>query len=107
MALPSTVTVSEITLQSVTGGTSGSPATITRDGEWTVAVVTNSDGGHGYVQLPSGCNVGDVVEVYWLENALTRILTPSGETIVDGSTYTPSAMAMFRKVASTQWGFIT
>lgn len=107
MALPSSVVVTEATIQSLTGGTSsGSPAAISRDGEWTIAVISNSDGNHGWAQLPSGCGVGDMVEVYWLFNALAGVLPPSSESFVDGSAH-EGVPAMFRKIATDVWSIIT
>lgn len=100
------------TTQSVTPGTSGSPGVISRDGELTIVL---SAGGSTssiiYVQLPSGCSVGDIVEVYCPQDPIywsVFVMPPSGETfcpIVTGAGNHGAVINnRFRKISSTQWG---
>lgn len=98
-------------IQQVSGGLSGSPGPISRDSQWTIVGVTTSIvGGNemAHVELPSGCDIGDVVEVH-NDGALTsvnpQIVHPSGETFNNGAAVI-SGPRLFRKISSTVWGFI-
>lgn len=60
-----------------------------------IALVAVLSGGGQFVQLPSGADIGDVVEVYGnTANAswtVLSVMAPFGETII------------FRKVSATNW----
>jgi hypothetical protein len=89
-------------LQTVTPGTSGTPGVISRDSEWTIAVCsTPSDGSHVYVQLPSGCAIGDVVEIHDASE-MCQAVAPAGESLMAAS----AVRHFWRKIDSTTWGFL-
>ncbi len=100
-------------LQSVTAGLTGSPGVITRDSEWTIAVIVppNDSTQDYYVQLPSGCNIGDVVEVLEdrtneVGNVGVFILPPSGEYFYyPGGFVIPPLLC--RKITTSCWSFIS
>lgn len=108
----STVTYNRdgVTVDSYTAnGTNVGPSTTTiaRSARHTVAVVTVPNGSNYACNLPSGAEVGDVVEVYFTTSGW--VFAPSGETFVLNGA---SAMgcdigAAFRKVSSSVWGYIS
>lgn len=98
------------TTQELSPGTIGSPTAITRSGSLSIAYVDKvTDSSSKYVILPSGCSIGDVVEVYYewdptfVDNAW--VLPPSGEEFVNDAAQV-FAMNRFRKITSTLWGWI-
>lgn len=96
--------------QTISVGTSIVPVAISRDGELTVAVVVGSSiSANNSVQLPSGCSVGDVVEVYCAQetaNWNVYVMPPSGE-VLNQDTSAAFADNRFRKIQATVWGCIT
>jgi hypothetical protein len=97
-----------ITVQSVSPAAIGSPASITRDGQLTVVLFdSRTSSADDYAQLPSGCNVGDVFEMYTQGSDAIIIVPPSGEvfTYPNGSGNVPFSYATrMRKIASALWG---
>ncbi|MGX1362576.1 hypothetical protein [Bradyrhizobium elkanii] len=81
--------------------------TIPRDCGWMVAVLTPTDFG-ARVNLPSGAELGDMVEIHVLQSAFNptvRVYAPSGETI-DGLTNEDTTVRqgrIFRKVDTSLW----
>lgn len=110
------ITVSGQTgIDSIAAGTSSSPAVISKTAARTVVSVTRADGSHAWLQLPSGTDVGDVVEIYQdISLAVTlgavKVQVPSGEDFgTANSSQIQSSMpvnygASFRKISSTTWG---
>jgi hypothetical protein len=66
-----------------------------RDDIWTVINLTTTD---QYVNVPSGTQVGDVIEGYG-PNGWQGVL-PAGETFSNGATYSGGRM---RKIDSSTW----
>jgi hypothetical protein len=87
----------------VAAGTAGSPTPIPNASELTIALVTVT-ATDNVVQLPTGNDPGDVVEIYNVlglgVNNLSTVAGP-GETILSGNTI--GAGIRFRKVSTTQW----
>lgn len=84
--------------------TSTPPVTVTGVSGYTIALVTVASGTDHSVGLPVGADVGDVVEMYWVDGPSGQglfVFAPSGETIVrnPGEFY----RALFRKVSPTAW----
>ena len=101
----------QATIQSVTASSaSGSPTSITRDDEWTIAFVTTT-ATESYVSLPTNAEVGDVVEVSWSNpTASTHVFTgSSAETFLITGSSVISGNADFaflmRKVTSSFWSY--
>ena len=92
-------------VQQLAGGTSGAHATIARDSQWTiVAIDTSAASSHVYVDLPTGAEVGDVVEVHDLPGgSAAQITPPPGETLAQG---TPNGLRLFRKIDASLWSTI-
>lgn len=90
-------------IQPVSGGSFGSPGVVTRDNQWTVANVTASSGSE-FVALPSGCDVGDVVELHAIGSAIS-VSAPSGESLNRGGNPTLWS-GLFRKIDTALWGCI-
>lgn len=106
-------------IQQLAGGPSGSPVAITRDNQWTIVAVDCSiavgppiDGAFAqYVELPSGCDIGDVVEVHFLNSnsgsgsLQPQVSCPSGEVFNTGVAII-SNTKFYRKLDSITWGAI-
>lgn len=90
-------------IQSTSGGSFGSPGVIARDSQWTVANVTASSGAD-FAALPSGCDIGDVVEVHAIGSAIS-VSAPSGESFNRSSNPTLWS-GLFRKIDTALWGCI-
>ena len=73
-------------IQQIAGGTSGSPAPITLDSQWTVVTVDTATPSSEHAELPSGAAIGDVVEVHYVNGNAAVIHAPSGESLVGGGT---------------------
>lgn len=92
-------------IQQVAGGVFGSPNPITRDSQWTIVVVDTGGGGGGvnqYVELPAGAEIGDLVEIMYINGNTPQVSAPSGETISGGPVPGPR---MFRKIDASLWGY--
>ena len=95
-------------IQVVTGGgnpgESGTPTPIARDSQWTVVAFEASSTAEQFVELPSGCDVGDVVEIHAVPvdsfAGSFNVLPPSGEVFAVGEARAPG---FFRKINSTTW----
>ncbi|SRR6266849_2014374 len=94
-------------VQHITDNTQGSATIIVRDSAWTVVMGASADGTHNYCMLPSGCDVGDVVEVHddGSSGFGTNVLPPSGETMIGGVSIT--APRLFRKVGASTWSYLS
>jgi hypothetical protein len=95
----------QIKIISITGGSSSSPADIDSGNPCIVAIVNS-----GYCRLPSGAEIGDIVEVYGAESSgAVFIVPPSSESFI-ASDAAPHIIkyggAFFRKVAATKWAYI-
>lgn len=94
-------------------GTTSSDAAIIPTVSGHTVVIVSAAGHSGYgVMLPSGADIGDVVELYCANlngSAASAILAyaPSGETLNSGNSDTvnfiPGQGVMLRKVSSTDW----
>jgi hypothetical protein len=91
------------------GTTSGSATAMTRYCQHTVVSVTVTTNNTA-VKLPTGAEIGDVVEVYNVAGfpLAPDVFPPSGETLVNSNTdiSCTGGGAIFRKVTSTSWAFI-
>jgi hypothetical protein len=96
-----------MTVQAVTGGTAGSPTSVTRDGHVTTVLVTCPSNSDRFIRLPSGCLVDDIFEVF---AAATNSDAP-GVLLASGDTYNgvnvvnaidPKGVRV-RKIDSTRW----
>lgn len=83
-------------------GSGSSTATIVRNSCETIVVLTTNATDYA-CNLPSGAEVGDIVEVYPSDVTNGLAFTPSGEIFLDGSTSVAFNRARFRKVSSTKW----
>ena len=91
-------------IQQVSGGVFGSPNSIMRDSQWTIVMVDTGGGGGGvnqYVELPAGSELGDLVEVHYMNGNTPQVSAPSGDSIV-GGTIVPGP-GSFRKVDTNLW----
>lgn len=73
------------------------PEPIPHQSERTISVVDLTNNEENAVELPSGADVGDVVEVYHSGETLLQVMAPSGETI------DTTSGALFRKTDATTW----
>jgi hypothetical protein len=99
---------SGVTIVEVSGTTGSPPAPIPAFSGWTVAITTRGAGGGGWdaYELPSGAEVGDVVEVHSADGNLQDLYAPPGETIRGTSSIALAPMGgsgIFRKYSPTQW----
>jgi hypothetical protein len=92
------------TVQSITAGSSSTPPVINRDSAWTIVAVAS--GGDNYVQLPSGSQVGDLVELYESDGGgqYATVVAASGESIVWNGNATSLGAGLYRKLTNTKWG---
>lgn len=110
-----------MTIQAVNSGPSGSPTVLTRDGCYTIVLVTVGSYPNGFVKLPSGCLPGDAFEIYMDDaaNQSGSIFPPTDEDFGDpnlptsggigvmtGSNGNNKASFIVRKLTSTRWGYI-
>lgn len=100
--------------QPVVGGFSTAPTPISRDGSVTVALIdTRSSTALGrYVELPTGAQVGDLVEAYYSVPDGTAnygsplAVPPSGEGFHHYNVSSvPCDSASFRKLSTSIWGY--
>lgn len=92
-------------IQYVTPGESEeSPTEIVRDSEWTiVGVNTNISQSYTWLVLPSGCDVGDLVEIQGASSAVSsRVLAPTGESFAGGGG-NGAVPGFYRKMTSQMW----
>jgi hypothetical protein len=96
------------TLQAVTADTSAVLPVLNRDSAWTIAVVLRTTNGP-WVSLPSGCQVGDLFEIYMAEGSISPynvvIQAPSSESFSNGGV-TGTGPGLMRKVSTSTWGII-
>jgi hypothetical protein len=105
-------TRSGTTIQDVTanGNGGGAPTPIVSVSGHSIVIADAFNPSNEDVELPSGAEVGDLVEVYAKTNSL-RVWAAAGDAIngTAGSVTNVEASAtgrMFRKVSSTVWRFI-
>lgn len=86
------------------GGPAMSPTPIPHVAGYTVAIATMSSG-NDKVELPSGTEVGDIVEVYLGSANGGDVFAASGDgfTNIGGGNVSLNAAVFFRKVTSTLW----
>lgn len=105
-----------LSIDSITanGSTLGAATVIVAPSAWTIVnvAVTQSPLNHA-VALPTGAQIGDVVEIYAPPvSGVTSffIFAPSGETFTDGTsviTVAPSGIsAIVRKIDTSLWGIM-
>jgi|SRR5882672_2370169 len=86
-----------------------SPGVIARDSQWTIVIVDTSQNGgvtDVYCELPAGTDLGDVVEVQYINNGGNAPVTvaPSGEQLTG---ITPiGGCKIYRKIDSVTWGHV-
>lgn len=97
-----------VTIISITGGSSSSSPTDVESGHpWVIAIV--SGGIQNYCRLPSGAEIGDVVEMYSSGDNMSFISPPDGEAFLKSDAspkVRTDAGTIFRKVSATKWGFV-
>lgn len=93
-------------LQSVSAGSSGSPGSIARSAAWTIVMVNSGP----RVQLSSGFQIGDYVEIYSdiasMGTNAVQVSTASEAIIQAGNgsyAYAVSLPKVLRKVSSFEW----
>lgn len=101
----------QVKIVSITGSSSSGSATDIASGHaWIVAIVGPSEG-TTYCRLPSGAEVGDVVEVYTDGSQFTHILAPANESYLPNDSPSIGGSAGFggvfcRKISADTWVWI-
>ena len=98
---------SGVAIVQVSGGTTMSPGIIPQVSGITVAIVTTSPG-NDKVQLPSGAEIGDVVELVLSGGSGSDTLAPAGEDFfpAGSNSIATNAATIMRKVTSTSWSAV-
>lgn len=97
------------TIIGLVGGTHGAPTPIPLVSGTTVVIVAPDMSNNNTVELPTGADVGDVVEVYpetqGSGGKAFYVVPPSGETIGGGAVSGESGLygIVLRKISSTDW----
>lgn len=98
---------SGVAIVSVTSDNASTPAPIPTVSGTTVVLVTRGVNG-GALALPTGRDIGDVVELYSADGSNNIDIYPSsGETFLDGASsrnINPVIGGYLRKVGPTAWG---
>ena len=94
------------TLSSITGDGSVAP-TIQHFSKWDIVLFTAVTGPQGnQLNMPSGTDIGDLIEVHALTAAQVVLIPASGETITGSSSGADvPGDGLLRKVSSTDWRF--
>jgi 2',3'-cyclic-nucleotide 2'-phosphodiesterase (5'-nucleotidase family) len=93
-------------ISSLSGGTSGSPATISPSGKANTVILASISAGHSFLQLGGAFNVGDVVEVYSFGGSFV-VTDENGQTVANGVLNARMRKVLTGTPGTPTWGAVS